>query len=93
MTTKAIVELVRFLLKLFLKQYVLTKRLNQDPLEAFLSNIRRVGGTNEAPDVARYAQYQRLIAFKKDFFFRADVTAELKISKENILITTICCFS
>ena len=65
MTTLAIVELVRFLLKLFPKQYVLSKRLNQDPLEAFFSNIRRVGGTNVAPDIARYEQYQRLIACKK----------------------------
>ena len=65
MTTKTIVELVRFMLKSFSKRYVLTKRLNQDPLEAFFSNIRRIGGTNEAPGVARYGQYQRLISFKK----------------------------
>ena len=65
LTTKAIVSLLRFLFKLFPKQYVLSKRLNQDPLETFFINIRRVGGTNKAPDIARYGQYQRLIACKK----------------------------
>ena len=45
--------------------FVLTRRINQDPLKAFFSQVRRMGGSNEALNVLTYARCQRLISCKK----------------------------
>ena len=38
---------------------------SQKALEAFSSQVRRMGGSNEAPNVLAYARCQRLISCKK----------------------------
>ena len=46
MATKSMVEMVRFLLRSSPKGvFVLTRLINQDPLEAFFSRVRRMGGS------------------------------------------------
>ncbi|CAK8681849.1 unnamed protein product [Clavelina lepadiformis] len=47
--------------------YVCTRPINQDPLEAFFGQVRRTGGSNEAPDVNSYGQYQNIISCMKQY--------------------------
>ena len=66
MATKSMLEMVRFLLRSSPKGvFVLTRRIKQDPLEAFRSQMRLMGGSNEAPNVLAYARCKRLIFCKK----------------------------
>ena len=65
-TTKSMVELIRFLLKNSPPNtYVLSRRINQDPLEAFFSQIRRAGGSTEVPDLLSYGHCHNLLSVKK----------------------------
>lgn len=67
LTTMAIVNLIRTFLPLLpTNYYIITKRLNQDPLEAFFGQIRKSGGTCENPDLERYGHLQRIIGVRKD---------------------------
>ena len=45
--------------------FVLTKRLNQDPLEAYFSAMRYVGRRSEMPDVHQYCLYTNIIQCTK----------------------------
>ncbi|CAK8690457.1 unnamed protein product [Clavelina lepadiformis] len=66
-TSMAIVELVKFLLENSPEgSYVLTKRLNQDPLEAYFGHMRQTGRRNEVPDIHQYAQFENVIMCKKN---------------------------
>ncbi|CAK8682451.1 unnamed protein product [Clavelina lepadiformis] len=65
--TMAIAELVKFLLEKSPEgSYVLTKRLNQDPLEAYFGHMRQTGRRNEVPDIHQYAQFENVIMCKKN---------------------------
>lgn len=65
-STKAMVELVQFLLKRCPPEsYVLTKRINQDPLESYFGQMRQLGKRNEMPDLNQYAQFENIIVTKK----------------------------
>ena len=66
MTSKAMPELIIFLLKNSPPgSYVLSNRINQDPLEAFFGHIRKSGGCNEAPNVDLYGCYHNIISCQK----------------------------
>jgi len=66
LTTMAIVELVQELLETSPNgSYVITKRLNQDPLEAFFGQIRQLGRRNEMPNIVEYAQNHTIISWQK----------------------------
>ena len=68
MASKAMSELVKYLLSASPPgSYVCTRRINQDPLEAFFGQVRRTGGSNEAPDVNSYGQYQNIISCMKQY--------------------------
>lgn len=66
-TTTAMLELIPLLLKNSPSgTYVMTKRLNQDPLEAFFGSIRQSGRRNENPDVNQYGQFQNILSMRKE---------------------------
>jgi len=63
MSSKGMVELIRFLLSVSPSgSYVLSSRVNQDPLEAFFGLMRKTGGRNTAPSVNLYGYYQNIIS-------------------------------
>ncbi|XP_072145361.1 uncharacterized protein [Dermacentor andersoni] len=61
-TLKSARELSIFLLKKCDFRYVLTGKLNQDPLECFFGVIRQAGGQNEHPTFPTFLQLYRMLS-------------------------------
>lgn len=77
-TTTAIVELIKFLLNNSpTGSYVITNRINQDPLEAYFSKMRQIGRTNEMPSIKQYAEYENILVSQK--VLRQEKGANVKI--------------
>ena len=62
-------------------KYVLSSKLNQDPLEQYFSKQRAMGGANETPDVRQFGfNHLRLVA--------AGSTAVKAAARGNITLST-----
>ena len=44
---------------------MLTKRISQDPIEAFFSQMRQIGRRNEMPDISQYSENLNIITWQK----------------------------
>ncbi|KAH6945673.1 hypothetical protein HPB50_009587 [Hyalomma asiaticum] len=61
-TLKSVRELSLYLLEHCDFKYVLTGKMNQDPLECFFGIIRQVGGQNEHPTFPTFLQLYRMLS-------------------------------
>ncbi|XP_077535872.1 uncharacterized protein LOC144148165 [Haemaphysalis longicornis] len=61
-TLKSVLELSRYLLTECNFKYVLTSKMNQDPLECFFGIIRQAGGQNEHPTFPTFLQLYRMLS-------------------------------
>ena len=64
-TTLAMIELIPYQISQAPGSYVLTKRLSQDPIEAFFNQMRQIGPRNEMPDVSQYSKNLNIIIWQK----------------------------
>ena len=66
MATQGVVDLVKYILSHSPKEaYVVTKRINQDAVEAYFGHMRQIGRRCENPNINHYAQFENVIVAKK----------------------------